>query len=66
MEMDYDDAVGAINVRWGSSDDSRGIDTSTMDNPNQPNLSSSRRQQLDQRSFREHRELQSSSEVRST
>lgn len=39
VEMDYDDAVGAINVRVGEVlMILRGIDTSTMDNPNQPNL----------------------------
>ena len=39
VEMDYDAAVGAINVRVGEVlMILRGIDTSTMDNPNQPNL----------------------------
>ena len=39
VEMDYDDAVGAINVRVGEVHRIlRGIDTNAMDNPNQPKL----------------------------
>ncbi len=39
VELDYDDSVGAINVRVGEVHRIlRGIDTSTMDNPNQPRL----------------------------
>ena len=38
VEMDYDDAVGAINVRVGEVLMILRHRTSTMDNPNQPNL----------------------------
>jgi proliferating cell nuclear antigen len=39
VEMDYDEAVGAINVRVGEVHRIlRGVDTSTMDDPNLPQL----------------------------
>ncbi|MBJ16729.1 MAG: hypothetical protein CMB66_00560 [Euryarchaeota archaeon] len=39
VEIDYDDAIGTINVRVGEVLMTlRGIDTSTMDTPNQPGL----------------------------